>query len=205
MVSTHDAAIRPSPVRRLYDWLLGLSGSRHAIWALAAVSFAESSVFPIPPDILLIPMVLAARDKAFLYAFVCTASSVVGGFLGYAIGWLLFDTVGRQIFTMYGLWDAYEGLKHQFDTYGSWAIIIKGATPIPYKLLTIASGMAQFDLLQFTVASVISRSFRFFLVAALLWKYGEPIRTFVEGRLTLLLTLFVILLVGGFVALKFLF
>jgi membrane protein YqaA with SNARE-associated domain len=192
-------------IRPIYDWAIDLSGKRHAVWALALVSFVESSVFPIPPDLLLIPMVLAARDKAFYYAFVCTVASVLGGFLGYAIGYLLFDTIGRQIFEMYGLWEAYVGMKAGFDKWGAWLIIVKGATPIPYKLLTIASGLAQFDLAQFTVASIISRAFRFFLVAALLWQFGEPIRLFIEKRLTLVTTAAVVLVIGGFVMLKYVF
>ena len=190
-------------IKPLYDWTMRLAGSRHALWALAAVSFAESSFFPIPPDIMLIPMVLAARERAFLLAGVCTVASVIGGYFGYAIGYFLFESIGRWVFDTYGLMAAYEAMKADFDQYGAWIIIAKGMTPIPYKLLTIASGMTQFDLLEFSVASVISRSMRFFLVAALLWKYGEPIRAFVEKRLTLLTTIFLILLVGGFAVVKF--
>lgn len=193
-----------SLIRPLYDWTLRLSGHRHAVWALALVSFAESSFFPIPPDILLIPMILANREKAFQLAFICTASSVAGGFLGYAIGYFLFDSLGRQVFEAYGIMGAYENLKADFDQYGAWIIMIKGMTPIPYKLLTIASGVTQFDLLTFAVASFVSRSLRFFLLAALLWKFGEPIRTFIEKRLMLLTTLFAVALIGGFVVIKLL-
>ncbi|ACI98434.1 YqaA family protein [Rhodospirillum centenum] len=189
-----------SVIRPLYDWTMRLAAHPHALWALAAVSFAESSFFPIPPDVMLIPLVLACRERAFLLAGVCTLASVVGGYFGYAIGYFLFDGVGRHVFDAYGLMPAYEGLKGYFDQYGAWVIMIKGMTPIPYKLLTIASGALHFDLLEFTTASIISRSVRFFLVAALLWKFGEPIRAFVETRLTLVTTLFVILLVGGFLA-----
>jgi len=191
-------------IRPMYDWTMRLAGSRHALWALAAVSFAESSFFPIPPDIMLIPMVLAARERAFLLAGVCTAASVVGGYFGYAIGYFLFEALGRPVFEVYGLMEVYHAMQRDFDQYGAWIIVAKGMTPIPYKLLTIASGVTHFDLMEFTVASVISRSMRFFLVAALLWKFGEPIRAFVEKRLTLLTTLFLILLVGGFVVVKFL-
>jgi membrane protein YqaA with SNARE-associated domain len=193
-----------SLIRPLYDWTLRLSGHRHAVWALALVSFAESSFFPIPPDILLIPMILAARHRAFQLAFICTASSVLGGYFGYAIGYFLFDSLGRQVFVAYGIMNAYEHLKADFDQYGAWIIMIKGMTPIPYKLLTIASGVTQFDLLSFTIASFVSRSLRFFLVAALLWKFGEPIRTFIEKRLMLLTTLFAVALIGGFVVIKLL-
>ncbi|MDE1148639.1 MAG: DedA family protein [Azospirillaceae bacterium] len=190
-------------LKSLYDWTLRLSGHRHAVWALAAVSFIESSVFPIPPDLLLIPLVLADRRKAFWYATVCTVASVLGGFLGYAIGFYLWDTIGHRIIEAYGLIDAYNGFKADFDRYGAEIIILKGMTPIPYKLVTIASGAFKFDLLTFAGASIISRALRFFLVAALLWKFGEPIRTFVEKRLTLVTTLFLVLLVGGFILVKY--
>ena len=191
-------------IRPLYDWTMRLASSRHALWALAAVSFAESSFFPIPPDILLIPMILAARERAFLIAGVCTVASVLGGYFGYAIGYFLFETLGRAVFEAYGIMHAYHQLQADFDRYGAWIIILKGMTPIPYKLLTIASGVTHFDLASFTVASLISRSMRFFLLALLLWKFGEPIRRFVEERLMLLTTLFAVALVGGFVVIKFL-
>lgn len=191
-------------LRRLYDRVLALAGHPHAVWALAAISFAESSVFPIPPDLLLIPLILADRRQAFKLALVCTASSVLGGFLGYAIGYYLWDGVGQRIFNAYGLMDTYHRVKADFDTYGAAIIIAKGMTPIPYKLVTIASGALQFNLLSFAGASLISRSLRFFLEAALLWKFGEPIRTFVEERLTMVTTLFLVLLVAGFILLKFL-
>jgi membrane protein YqaA with SNARE-associated domain len=177
---------------------------RHAVWVLAAVSFIESSVFPIPPDVLLIPIVLANRQRAFVIAGLCTAASVLGGWLGYAIGYYLFEAVGRPVFTFYHVMDTYLRLQDAFQQWGVWIIIIKGMTPIPFKLLTIASGAFHFSLLWFTVAAVISRSVRFFLVAGLLWKFGEPVRTFIERRLTLLTTLFVVLVVGGVVALRFL-
>ncbi len=189
-------------IRPLYDWTMRQAGRRNAVWALAGVSFIESSLFPIPPDVLLIPMVLANRHRAWTLAAVCTLASVIGGWLGYAIGYYLFETLGRQILTFYHAMDHYESLRAGFDQWGMWIIIIKGATPIPFKLVTIASGAFKFSLLWFTVAAVISRSMRFFLVAGLLWTFGEPIRAFIERRLTLLTSLFVILLVGGIVAVK---
>ncbi len=191
-------------LRRLYDWTMSLASGRHSERALAGVSFVESSFFPIPPDILLIPMIIAQPQKAWRLATIATISSVVGGFLGYAIGYFLFEAVGQPILQFYGIVDKYDELKHLFDTWGAWIIIVKGMTPIPYKFLTITSGALHFDLLVFTIASVISRGLRFFLVAALLWKFGEPIRDFIEKRLTLVLTLGLVILIGGFVVIKYL-
>lgn len=181
-----------------------MASHRHALWWLAAISFMESSFFPIPPDIMLIPMILARPNRAFLIAGVCTLSSVIGGFFGYAIGFWLLEGLGKPVLEFYGQTKNLVAFQQMFLEYGWWIIIIKGATPIPYKLITIASGAAHFPLAAFAAASVISRGMRFFLVAALLWKFGEPIRVFVEQRLTLVTTVFVVLLVGGFVAAKFL-
>jgi len=192
-------------LRRMYDWTLSLAAGRHAERALAGVSFVESSFFPIPPDILLIPMIIARPERAWRLATIATISSVIGGFLGYAIGYFLFEAVGQPILQFYGIVDKYDELRHLFDEWGAWIIIVKGMTPIPYKFLTITSGALHFDLAIFAVASVISRGLRFFLVAALLWKFGAPIRDFIEKRLTLVLTLGVVILVGGFVVLKYLF
>jgi len=191
-------------IRPLYDWMMAMAGHRHAIWYLAAISFVESSFFPIPPDIMLIPMILAQPRRAFWIATVCTVSSVVGGFLGYAIGYWVLEGLGRPVLEFYGQTKNLEAFQAMFQEYGWWIIVIKGATPIPYKLITIASGAAHFPLLSFAFASVISRGLRFFLVAALLWKFGPPIRAFIEQRLTLVTTAFVVLLVGGFVVVKFL-
>ena len=191
-------------LRRSYDWIMGLASHRDALWALAGISFVESSVFPIPPDLLLIPMVLATPGRAFFLAGLCTAASVAGGYLGYAIGYFAFEAIGRPILEFYQAMDRYEALKASFDQWGAWIIILKGMTPIPYKLLTIASGALKFDLATFTVASLVSRSLRFFLVAALLWRFGEPIRLFIEERLMFVTSLFVVLLVGGFLAVRYL-
>ena len=189
---------------RLYSRILALAASRQAPAALAIVAFAESSFFPLPPDLLLIPMILAQPRRAFLFAALCTAMSVVGGFLGYAIGYFLFDAIGRPLLEFYHAMDRYEALKAAFAQWGVWIIIIKGLTPIPYKLVTIASGVAQFPLAAFTFASLVSRSLRFFLLAALLWRFGEPVRDFIERRLMLVTSLFAVALVGGFVALRYL-
>jgi membrane protein YqaA with SNARE-associated domain len=190
---------------RLYNWVLKLAGSRYALPAMGAVSFAESSFFPIPPDIMLVPMVLANRRKAFVIATVCTVCSVVGGLLGYAIGFYFFETMGAWVVKTYGLQGGLEKFRQGFEDYGIWIILIKGLTPIPYKLVTIASGAAHFDLFTFVWASIVTRGIRFFAVSALLWKFGESIRAFIEKRLTLITWLFLIALVGGFVAFRFLF
>ena len=192
-------------IRSLYDWVIRLAAHPRALWALAVVSFMESSFFPIPPDVMLIPMVLANRAKAFTIAAVCTVSSVLGGLLGYAIGYYFFETMGEWVVRTYHMEAGLTAFRDGFDRYGIWIILIKGLTPIPYKLVTIASGAAHFDLFTFIWASIVTRGARFFLVSALLWKFGEPIRTFVEKRLTLLTWAFLIALVGGFVAFRYIF
>ena len=181
-----------------------LADSPKALWALFLVAFAESSFFPIPPDPMLVPMVLANRRRAFTFASVCTVASVLGGIAGYFIGYAL-EGLGSSILSFYGHPDAMGEFQKMFAEWGLWIILIKGLTPIPYKLVTIASGAAHFDLFTFVWASILTRGARFFLVAALLWKYGEPIRTFIEKRLTLLTWLFLIALIGGFVAFRYMF
>jgi membrane protein YqaA with SNARE-associated domain len=189
---------------RVYSRTLALAASPYATSALALVAFAESSFFPLPPDLLLIPMILARPRRAFLLAGLCTVMSVLGGFLGYAIGYFLFDAIGRPILQFYHAMGRYDALKAAFAQWGVWIIIIKGLTPIPYKLVTIASGVAQFPIVPFALASLVSRSMRFFLLAALLWWFGEPVREFIERRLMLVTSLFAAALVGGFVALRYL-
>jgi membrane protein YqaA with SNARE-associated domain len=181
-----------------------LAHHRRAAWALFAVSFSESSFFPIPPDAMLIPMVLADRRKAWFYALICTIASILGALLGYWIGRELYTKVGQPIIAFYHLDAAMQRFIDDFNAYGTWIILIKGLTPIPYKLVTIASGVAGFALTPFILASIVTRGFRFFLVAGLLYFFGEPIRDFIERRLTLVTTLFIVLVVGGFVALKYL-
>lgn len=192
-------------LRSLYDRLLRLAADPRAVWWLAAVSFAESSVFPIPPDVLLIPMILARRDRAFFYATVCLVASVIGGLAGYAIGHWGFEAVGRPVLTFYGYGDAIRQFEAAFAEYGWWLIVLKGATPIPYKLVTIASGAASFDLLEFFTASILSRGIRFYAVTALLWWFGPPIRRFVEERLGMVVLVCTIVFVGGFVAVRYIF
>jgi membrane protein YqaA with SNARE-associated domain len=189
---------------RLYARALAIAASRHALPALVVVAFAEASFFPLPPDLLLIPMVLARPRRAFVYAAACTLASVAGGFLGYAIGYFLFGAIGRPLLQFYDAMGAYTALKAGFAHWGVWIILIKGLTPIPYKLVTIASGVVQFPLLPFALASLASRGLRFFLLALLLWRFGEPVRLFIERRLTLMTTLFAAALIGGFVMLRYL-
>jgi membrane protein YqaA with SNARE-associated domain len=191
-------------LHRLYARTLAIAAGPNALAALLVVSFVESSVFPIPPDILLIPMILARPREAWRLAALCTLASVVGGLLGYAIGYFLFDAIGRPVLEFYHAMDSYDALKAGFAEWGVWIIIIKGMTPIPYKLITIASGVAHFPLASFIGASIVSRSLRFFLVAALLWWFGDAARLFIERRLMLVTTLFAVALVGGFVALRYL-
>ena len=192
-------------LRPLYDWTMRLAEGPRAIRALGAISFAESSFFPIPPDVVLVPVVLANRDKAFQIAAWCTLTSVLGGIFGYLIGALLYDSIGQWLISLYGYEDKMEAFRAAYRDWGAWIILIKGLTPIPYKLVTIASGLAGYDFLWFVVLSVVTRGARFFIIAALLKTYGEPIRHFIEKRLELVTVLFLVALVGGFVAIKYLF
>lgn len=184
---------------------MGLAGHPHALWVLAGISFIESSVFPIPPDILIIPMILAAPKRAWLIATICTVSSVLGGLLGYAIGLLLFDTIGQPVMDFYGYGEKFGDFQQRYDEWGAWIVAAAGFTPFPYKVITIASGALDLNLTVFIIASVLSRGARFFLLAALLWKFGEPIRVFIEKYLPWLATAFFVLLFGGFLAIKYLF
>ncbi|MCH6576353.1 MAG: DedA family protein [Proteobacteria bacterium] len=192
-------------LQRMYDWAMGLAGHRRALPALGAISFIESSVFPIPPDVLLIPMVLAERDKAFRIATVCTLASVAGGLAGYGIGYFLFENVGRPLLEFYGHADSFARFQNQYNEWGAWIVAGAGLTPFPFKVITIASGVTKLDLFIFTAAAVFSRGLRFYAEAALLWYFGPPIRAFIEKNLGWLTTLFFAGLIGGFVAVKVLF
>ncbi|MCC6949597.1 MAG: DedA family protein [Bradyrhizobiaceae bacterium] len=187
-------------LRRLYRWVLSLAERPSAPKALVAISFAESSFFPIPPDAMLIPMCLARPDRAFWYATLCTIASVLGGLLGYAIGYLLYDTVGQFLIQLYGYSEQAEEFRTAYAEWGHWIILIKGLTPIPYKIVTITSGFAAYDLFWFTVLSVITRGARFFIVATLLHFFGEPAREFIERRLEWVTLGALVLFVGGFAA-----
>jgi len=192
-------------LRRLYDWTLSLSARPGALWALAVISFIESSIFPIPPDVLIIPMVLAARQRAWVIAGVATLASVLGGFAGYAIGYFLFQEIGQPIIAFYGYEEQFLAFREKYNEWGFWIVAAAGFTPFPYKVITIASGAFGLDLLTFAIASVLSRGARFYLVAALLWRFGPPIKAFIERYLGLLTAIFFVLLIGGFVAIKYLF
>jgi membrane protein YqaA with SNARE-associated domain len=188
-------------LRKLYDWVFNLAASRHAPKALFAVSFAESSFFPIPPDVMLAPMVLARREKAFLYAGLCTIASVLGGLLGYAIGvWL--EPLGYAILAFFGHPEGPAEFQKWFAEWGAMIILVKGLTPIPFKLVTITAGVAHFDLWTFVWTSALTRGARFFLSATLLKYFGPHIRAEVERRLGIYAALFVVLLVGAFFAVK---
>ena len=189
-----------SAIRRLYAWTLSLAGHRHAVCWLAVVAFIESSVFPIPPDALLIPMVLARRERAFLYAFVATVASVFGGLAGYGIGYFLFDALGRPLADLYGAGDALERVRGGFAQYGWWIVLGGGMTPFPYKAVAIAAGALGLNPAAFVAASVVGRGGRFVLVATLLWKLGAPVRARIEKHLGLVVTSAFILLIGGFFA-----
>jgi membrane protein YqaA with SNARE-associated domain len=192
--------------RKLYDWMMKQAAGKYATPALAFVSFIESSVFPLPPDLMLVPMCLANRKKSFYYALVCTVASVLGGLAGYAIGYFLYQTVGVWALSLYGgAEEAYQKFSHLFEEYGAWIIIAKGLTPFPFKILTILSGMVKFNLVIFIVSSIVARAGRFFLVAGLAYFFGDPIREFIEKHLNKVLFGFFLLIVAGFVALKFLF
>jgi len=191
----------PRGLRRLYAWMMENARGRHAWAGLAAFAFAESSFFPIPADVMLVPMVLAHRERAYYLAAWCTLFSVLGGALGYTIGAVFFDTVGRWLIHTYGLQSAFDGFRAAYAKYGYW-IMVQGLTPIPYKLVTIASGAFHFNLVKFGLASIVCRAIRFYLLAALLFWFGPSIRDFIEGRLLLVTTIFVVGLVGGFVVLR---
>jgi membrane protein YqaA with SNARE-associated domain len=185
-------------LRRLYDWCIAAAEKRYATWLLGGVSFAESSFFPIPPDVMLIPMSLARPDRAYRYAFLCTWTSVLGGVVGYMIGHLLYDTLGHWIIQLYGYGDKVEVFRETYREYGAWIILLKGLTPIPYKLVTITSGFVSYNLFWFVVLSVVTRGARFFVLAFLLHRYGAQAREIIEKRLGLWTALGAVVLVGGF-------
>ncbi len=191
-------------LHRLYMRTLALAASPRAPWWLAIIAFAESSFFPIPPDALLIPMALARPDRAWRLAAICTVASVTGGALGYFIGYAIFDQLARPLIEFYGYGDRFVAFQALYTRYGLWVILIKGLTPIPYKIVTIASGAAGFSFPVFMAASLATRGARFFIVAALLRTFGTPIRDFIERRLTLVTSLLAVGILGGFLMLRLL-
>ncbi|MFN3347743.1 YqaA family protein [Pseudorhodoplanes sp.] len=184
-------------IRRMYDWCVAAAYRPAAAWIMGIVSFIESSFFPIPPDAMLIPMSLARPNRAYVYAFICTWTSVAGAVFGYAIGALLFDSVGQWVISAYGLSDKVEVFVGQYTRWGAWIILLAGFTPIPYKLITITSGFAGYNLVLFVVFSIIARGARFYLVAFLLHRYGDRARAMIEQRLELLTAIAAVLGVAG--------
>ncbi len=187
----------------LYNRIIVLAGSSAAPWWLAVIAFAESSFFPIPPDVMLVPMSLARPDRAWRFALVCTVASVMGGVLGYVIGYALFDVLAKPVLALYGYGEKFAAFQDLYAKWGLWVILIKGLTPIPFKIVTIASGAAKFNFAVFLAACMVTRGARFFLLAALLRFWGEPVRAFIEKRLTLVTSGLALGVVGGFLALKF--
>jgi membrane protein YqaA with SNARE-associated domain len=192
-------------IRRLYDWCVDAAGRPYATWLMGFVSFIESSFFPIPPDAMLIPMSLARPDRAWFYAHVCTMTSVAGGVLGYFIGAVLYDSVGSWLIALYGYGDRVEAFREAYATWGTWIILIKGVTPIPYKIVTITSGFAGYSFVMFVLLSFVARGMRFYLLAFLLHRYGPRARVIIEERLTFWVTLSAIVLIAGIVAALYLF
>lgn len=189
-------------IKAVYNWTIKLSATRYALWALAIVAFAESSFFPIPPDILLIPLIIAKPKNAYLIAFIAMMASVLGGGLGYYIGLKLYETVGIIIINFYHAQQLFLEFQAQFNKYGAAAVLFAGVTPFPYKIITISSGIAGMSFYKFVIFSIIARGTRFFIIAILLRFYGEPIRNFIEKHLNLLFIIFVVLLVLGFLLIK---
>ncbi|MCL3882593.1 YqaA family protein [Marivita sp. GX14005] len=190
-------------LRNLYDWTMALADHPRALWVLAAVAFVESSVFPIPPDVLMIPMILARPSRAWLIALVATAASVLGGVLGYGIGYFFYETIGAPILSALGKAEAMEAFNVKFNGVGFWAVLIAGVTPFPYKVITIMSGWTAMPMGTFLVTSIIARALRFFVVAGLLRAFGTPVRDFIERRLGLVFTGFIGLLIGGFYIVRY--
>lgn len=191
-------------LNRLYDRTLALADHPRAMWALALVAFVESSVFPIPPDVLMIPMILARPSRAWAIAGVALVASVLGGLLGYAIGAFAYEGIGQPILAAMGKADAMEQFNARFNDFGFWAVLAAGVTPFPYKVITIMSGWTGMPILTFVATSILARALRFFVLAGLLRTFGAPIRTFIESRLNLLFSVFVVLLIGGFLLVKYL-
>ena len=187
-------------LKKLYNWTLSMAEHPRALWVLAVVSFAESSVFPIPPDILMIPMILARPSRAWVIAGVALVASVLGGMLGYAIGAFAWAGIGQPILAALGKAESMEAFNTRFNDFGFWAVLTAGITPFPYKVITIMSGWTGMPLMTFILTSILARGLRFFIVATLLRLYGEPIRDFIERRLGLVFVVFVVVLVGGFLA-----
>ena len=192
-------------LRRLYDWCIAAAYKPYAKWIMGSVSFVESSFFPIPPDVMLIPMSLARPERAYSYAWLCTWTSVAGGVLGYAIGSLLYDSIGQWLIGLYGYGDKVEAFREAYNRYGALIILLKGLTPIPYKIVTITSGFAGYNLLLFIALSIIARGMRFYFLAFLLHRYGPRARSIIEERLGFWVAVGAVAMVVGIFAAVYLF
>jgi membrane protein YqaA with SNARE-associated domain len=190
-------------IRGLYDWTMSLAAHPKALWALAIIAFVEASIFPIPPDVLMIPLILAQPKRAWLIATVALIASVAGGLLGYAIGAFFYESIGAPILESLGKGDAVLEFNDRFNDFGFWAVLVAGITPFPFKVITILSGWTAMPIGVFITTAIIARALRFYIVAALLWKFGTPIRDFIERRLGLVFVAFIILLLGGFFLVKY--
>ena len=193
------------PLRRLYEWVIRWADSPHGAVALFLLAFAESSFFPVPPDVLLIALAIGAPTRAFRFAFICTAGSVLGGIGGYYIGLFFFDAIGKKILDFYGIWDKFEFVREMYRRYDVWFVGIAGLTPIPYKVFTIAAGVFGMNVPKFIMVSLVSRGIRFYVVSALIWKFGEKIKDFIDKYFNILSIVFIILLILGFVIIKMVF
>jgi membrane protein YqaA with SNARE-associated domain len=191
-------------LRNLYKWTLDKASHKKASWFLVLVSFAESSFFPIPPDILLIPMILAKRLKAWFYALICTLSSVAGGLVGYAIGIFFYASIGSAIIELYGLSDSFNLFEDYYNQYGIWIVLGAGFTPFPFKFITIASGVFNLNIFLFVIVAMIARGLRFYLIATLLFIFGNAIKNIIDKYFNLLVSLFFILLIGSIFIIKLL-
>jgi len=192
-------------LRRLYDWCIAAASKPYAAWIMGIVSFVESSFFPVPPDAMLVPMALARPDKAYFFATICTLSSVAGGMLGYAIGYFLYESVGLWLMHLYGYGGKIEAFRQAYVEWGTWIILLKGLTPIPYKIVTIASGFTGYPFIPFVLLSIVARGMRFFLVAFLIHRYGPQARAIIEERLGFWVTISSVTLLGGIIAAVYLF
>lgn len=205
MAGTSKTMSSPGPIRRLYDVCMEWISGRHGEWVLFLIAFVESSFFPLPPDIFLIAMCVAIPTKSFRYAAICSVGSVLGGALGYGLGFWFMDGIGMSIVGWYGLAERYDLVQQYFQEYDVWIVGTAGFTPIPYKLFTITAGFVQSNFFTFMAVSLVARSARFFLVAGLIWKFGPQIKTFIDRYFNVLSIVFVVLLAAGFFLLKIVF
>lgn len=203
MAGSNASASAGGPLKRLYDVCMEWIAGPYGAWTLFIIAFVESSFFPIPPDVFLIAMCIAAPTRAFKYAAICAAGSVLGGMFGYGLGFWFMESLGQQIINWYGLEEKYFSVQTLYQRYDAWAVGAAGFTPLPYKLFTITAGAFEINFVTFVLASVLSRSARFFLVAAIIWKFGEPVKGLIDRYFNIITIVFMVLLIGGFVLVKY--